>query len=545
MTSRTRAPAPHSPVLPTAMEMIQFLDQHVRGQKRAKQDIATALYSHYLSQSYRDLEEEDLGRNHVLMIGPTGSGKTFMVQLLAEQLGVPFSHACAASLVESGYRGRPVDDIIRTLLDRAHGDPKLAQKGIVFIDEIDKIRAQDVGGGRDISGEGVQNALLTLLDGRMADSVDGRYHPAIDTSRILFVCAGAFVGLAPIVSKRLSQDRHGLGFHARPGESIDRVPDASVYKAICQVQTKDLTEYGMIPEFIGRFATVTMLHELTLDDLRAIASDDSPGTELYKRTKLARLHGIDLQFTPAAIDQIAHAALALSTGARGLNRWISQALESVQHRWKELADEGVCRVIIDAPTIQHGIPPRFETGEPETSRADRELRSAFLSQSTDAAPQAPARSQLDPPYRETEAPKPSKRELRKSILQLRTEGVEFELASAEAQEMFVSVETHLGKFSPEHLRFLNELNARRASVQSFYDLYLQSRLSNHDVAGLLAYMDYCSALGKSKGRPHASPVKNPDDSDAHDTLLEGDLEPPSPAEPDFVDPDEDPDDTPF
>jgi len=207
---------PSDNALPSPAEIVAHLDQFVRGQNKAKQDIAVSVYNHYISQVYRDQYGSDLGRYHILMLGPTGSGKTFIVKTLADFLGVPVSFASATSLVEAGYKGRSVDDIIKSLLDRTKGNPRLAERGILFIDEIDKIRRMDVGGQRDVSGEGVQNALLTLLDGRIADNVDSVKHEPVDTSRILFVCTGAFVGLQEIVERRLHANEHSaIGFSRR------------------------------------------------------------------------------------------------------------------------------------------------------------------------------------------------------------------------------------------------------------------------------------------------------------------------------------------
>ncbi|MCB1235670.1 MAG: AAA family ATPase, partial [Verrucomicrobiae bacterium] len=240
------------PILPTPTEMIAHLDRFVRGQARAKQDIAVAVYNHYLSQAWRDRGHEDLGRHHILLIGPTGVGKTYLVRTLADFLGVPVGFASATGLAEAGYKGNSVETIIRSLIDRAEGDPKRAEKGIVFIDEIDKIRGADTGGYRDVSGEGVQNALLTLLDGRISEGLEGYGHRPVDTSRLLFVCTGAFVGLQEIVERRLGSRERRIGFLARPNETVEKIPDQPIYEALCQAETRDLVEFGMIPEFIGR-----------------------------------------------------------------------------------------------------------------------------------------------------------------------------------------------------------------------------------------------------------------------------------------------------
>jgi ATP-dependent Clp protease ATP-binding subunit ClpX len=341
--------------------MIAYVDRFVRGQARAKQDIAVAVYNHYLSQAWRDRHGKDLGRYHILMIGPTGVGKTLLVKTLADFLDVPVGFTSAAGLVEAGYKGNSVETVVRGLLERAGGDPKKAEKGIIFIDEIDKIRRSD-GAERDVSGEGVQNALLTMLDGRVSEGHEGQGHAAVDTGRILFVCTGAFVGLRDIVEARVGSAQHRFGFRPRAHEEIEQIPNNPIYEALCQAETRDLVAFGMIPEFIGRFATVAVLHELSRDDLRAIVSERTENSALERAAMLAKLHGIELVVTNEALDAIVDEAVALGTGARGLHRLIGRAVDPIDYRLPELAAEGVTSVVIDRECLTTTAEPKLVKG---------------------------------------------------------------------------------------------------------------------------------------------------------------------------------------
>jgi ATP-dependent Clp protease ATP-binding subunit ClpX len=485
--------------LPTAAEMVAHLNRFVRGQLRAKQDIAVAVYNHYLSQAVRDMDG-DLGRYHILLLGPTGSGKTFIVKTLAAYLGVPVSFASATSLVEAGFRGRSPDAIIKSLLDAAGGNARLAERGIIFIDEIDKIRRQDTGGTRDVSGEGVQNALLTMLDGRIADNVDGSPHPPVDTSRILFICTGAFVGLPEVVRRRIGDEDggDGMGFYTRAAESVAEMPDQPIFEALCQAQLTDLVEFGMIPEFVGRFATITSLHELGRGDLRAIASESTEGSALTRQQKLAAIHGIDLQITSDALDAIADEASRLGTGARGLARLIGRAVDPVDHRWPELAAEGVTAVVIDRDVVVNSKPPTLTRGEPKYSRRDIELRRACLTN----LPPAPA------PYMEkrvgfTDTSSWSEEEVANALEKVKREGLGWNETGDSARQWWIAFENENKERKALILRLAEELQARKATITDFFLAYVYSNTDN--IQANLHYMDYTRLKQQEEERRRNAP----------------------------------------
>jgi len=368
-------------------EMLAGLDQHVLGQSRAKRTLCSAIYNHFLSNASRDENGVDLGRNHVLMAGPTGSGKTMMVKQIALMLNVPFVQTCASTLVETGYRGRPVEDIFRPLLEQTKSDPRKAERGIIFIDEIDKIRRQDVG-GRDVSGEGVQNSLLTILEGRICDAIDSTRIPAIDTSRIMFICAGAFVGLKDIVLRRLQHDQKTIGFQSRPTSGVKREHELDEYECMRQATVDDFSVYGMIPEFIGRFSRITFLHELSIEDLRAILRQPSQFSSLHQRQQIALLHGIALEVSDDALDALAERAKTMNTGARAITRLLGDVLDRIEYRFPELADDRVSRVIIDRECLLTGSDPKLVRGRRDTRRRDSVLRNRFLGDGATGTPKS-------------------------------------------------------------------------------------------------------------------------------------------------------------
>ncbi len=312
--------------LPTPSEMIAHLDRHVAGQERAKRLLTTAVYHHYLGLALRESPEtqgRDLGRQHVLLLGPTGCGKTHLVRTLAAHLGVPVAMVAATSLVESGYVGDHVDSVLATLFQAAGNDMARAERGIIFLDEFDKLRRVS-GHGRDVSGEGVQNALLALLDGGPARFRVREQPMTLDTSRVLFVCTGAFADLPDTIRRRLTR-RAALGFGSGGDIAPPKLSDGD---ALAQVIPQDLVEFGLVPEIVGRFAAIAPLHPLSVSDLTHILGDveHSP---LSRAERQFALHGVVLDVPGESREALAKRAMAAGTGARGLTSLLRGALESV------------------------------------------------------------------------------------------------------------------------------------------------------------------------------------------------------------------------
>lgn len=478
--------------LPTPTEMITHLNRFVRGQVRAKRDLSVAVYSHYLSQAHREREGSDLGRHHLLLIGPTGVGKTHLVKTLADFLNVPIGFASATSLVEVGYKGSSVESVVKALLDRAGGDPKKAERGIIFIDEIDKIRRGETG-GRDVSGEGVQNALLTLLDGRISRGEESSLHPAMDTSRLLFVCTGAFVGLDEMVKSRLGKGAGTMGFHAWDLETPAEMPDQEIYEALCQAQTGDLVQFGMIPEFIGRFATVSVLHGLSGRDLRAIVSAETERSPLALQQKFAAAHGITLEMTEEALDAIAAEAEELGTGARGLNRLVGIALDVVDYRWPDLADEGVTRVVIGADCVHGKGEPLLEKGESEQERVDAELRMECL---TGLPPRPRAVISTETEDGITDVRGMSDEDVR-NRLELVKEQIGHGEITGSAKKWWETFEEENHHRPALILRLTEELKKRKATISEFFLSYVYSNTDN--IQANLYYLDYLRLKKEEEG----------------------------------------------
>lgn len=333
--------APFTVNVPPPAEIKAFLDQYVVGQEGAKKALAVAVHNHYRrinpvisEKKFKGLDDVEIEKSNILLMGPTGSGKTLLARTLARMLDVPFAIADATTLTEAGYVGEDVENILLSLIQAAGMDIERAKKGIIFVDEIDKIgrRTENVSITRDVSGEGVQQALLKILEGTIArvPPAGGRKHPEqkyleLDTSNILFICGGAFVGLQDIVSKRYAK-KH-FGFASEADKSIKR---KQLDGTILRPDPEDLIKYGMIPEFVGRLPVVAMLNELTEDDLVHILT--TPKNCIVKQyKKLFALDGIELEFTDGAIRAIACEALTRKTGARGLRAIMEDLMIDVMY----------------------------------------------------------------------------------------------------------------------------------------------------------------------------------------------------------------------